>query len=192
MYFPLSQITPNLYTNGNEFILKDSKKPYIGYYWKTSSGTYYTGKTPQNPPFEELIIKESSNNEEKLNSYYNRKDPNSLTYLNIKNESQPGELPTFSPNIPTQEDYNIGEYRRYFCKKTNEIIYLEISEDTYNKLTDKSTQINWQLFQPFNIPWKLTGNKEQVYNVNKNMVELTKMPMFNEYLRNNFTKYYQV
>ena len=85
--------------------------------------------------------------------------------------------------------------RRYFCKKTNEIIYLEVSKDTYDKLVKQDSTILWQLYLPFNLPWQLTGSKEQVYKVNKNIVELTsvkqKLSMLAEYLKMDFTKYYK-
>ena len=55
MYYPLSQITSNLHTNGGEFVIKNTNTPYVGYYWKTSKGQYFTGKTPQDTPTEELI-----------------------------------------------------------------------------------------------------------------------------------------
>ena len=47
MYYPLTQITTNLYTNGEEFMYKNNLAPYSGYYWKTSKNEYFTGKTPQ-------------------------------------------------------------------------------------------------------------------------------------------------
>ena len=34
MYYPKSQITPNLYTNGGEFVYADTKEAYSGYYFK--------------------------------------------------------------------------------------------------------------------------------------------------------------
>jgi hypothetical protein len=46
MYYPKSQIQTNLYTNGEEYIIKGQSSYYIGHYWKTSQGKYYTGKTP--------------------------------------------------------------------------------------------------------------------------------------------------
>ena len=81
----------------------------------------------------------------------------------------------------------------YFCKKSNEILYLEISKDTYNKLISKDSTIAFQYYIPFNIPWQITGTKEQTYKVNKNIVELTmkqqKLPMFDMYLKKDYTKY---
>ena len=47
MYFPKSQIKTNLYTNGNEFIIKGKELSYVGYYFKTSTGKYYVGKAPK-------------------------------------------------------------------------------------------------------------------------------------------------
>ena len=203
MYYTLSQIKTNIYTNGNEFMFLATKQPYRGNYWKTSKNRYYTGKTPQDMPVEEIIpfSDEEKNNllpptvKSNVNSFYNEYDDNSLSYLNLTNPTQPGFLPLYSPTLPTQQDYANGEYRRYFCKKTNEIIYLEVSKDTYDKLVGQDPQILWQLYLPFNLPWQLTGSKEQVYKVNKNIVELTsvkqKLPMLAEYLKMDFTKYYK-
>ena len=201
MYYPLSQISTNLHTNGNEFAYVSTLKSYTGYYWKTSKGKYYTGKTPQDAPNDEIIlfsfegkvnIPQSTT---PSNSFYNQYDDDSLSYLNLTNPSQPGLSPTYSPTFPTQQDYTNGEMRRYFCKKTNEIIYLEVSKDTYDKLVSQDSQILWQLYQPFNLPWQLSGSKEQVFTTNKNIVELTsvrqKLPMLMEYLKMDFTKYYK-
>ena len=55
MYYPQSQITPNLYSNG-ELSYKSNGNAYIGYYFKTSKDQYFTGKSPQDTPNEELII----------------------------------------------------------------------------------------------------------------------------------------
>jgi hypothetical protein len=201
MYYPLSQITPNLYTNGSEFAYVSTNQSYTGYYWKTSDGKYYTGKTPQDIPSEEITLisnssqtsitpLDTSNNF----SYYNT-DGISSEYIGIVSPPPPALVPLYSPTFPTQKDYQVGEFRRHFCKKTNEIIYLEISKDTYDKLIKKDSTILYQLYFPFNIPWKLTGDKSQVFITNKNITELTiqnlKLPMFSEYLKNDFTKYYK-
>lgn len=46
MYYPKSQLTTNLSTNGKEYQLVDTGESYVGSYFKTSDGKYYTGKTP--------------------------------------------------------------------------------------------------------------------------------------------------
>ena len=197
MYYPLSQITSNLYTNGNEFAYLSNNQPYVGYYWKTSKGKYYTGKTPQDTPISELILLSfnEANASQLIDSYYNQDEITPVRYVDLTNPPPAALLPSYSPTFPTQQDYTNGEMRRYFCKKTNEIIYLEISKDTYDKLVDQDPKILYQLYLPFNLPWQLTGSKEQVFTTNKNIVELTsvrqKLPMLMEYLKMDFTKYYK-
>lgn len=198
MYFPLSQISTNLFANEGEFIYLNNKQPYSGNYWKTSTGKYYTGKTPQDTPNQELVL--AANNVNTVtsilsNSYYNQMDDNNEIYIDLINPPSPALPPLYSVNVPTQQDYNIGEYRRYFCKKTNEISYLEINKETYDKLTSQDPTIQYQLYFPFNLPWRIAGNREQVFITNKNITELTSqqlvLPMLSKYLQRDFTKYWK-
>ena len=55
MYYPKSQIKTNLFTNGKEFIRSDNRLPYVGSYWKTSNGGSFSGKTPEDNPYVELL-----------------------------------------------------------------------------------------------------------------------------------------
>jgi hypothetical protein len=218
MYFPLSQITPNLYTNGGEFVIISSQEDYKGYYFKTSSGKYYTGRNSSDLPNIEITLKSSYNetsnqttlayesiivteldgpSEATLNPKYNTNNIDITPYLNIKNinaTSQITLLPTYAPTYPTSQDYEIGEFRRFFCKKTNEIQYIEIDPRQYSLLAFKDSQILWQLYIPFNIPWTISGQIEEAERVNKNIVELTmkqlKLPRFNDYLKNDYLKYF--
>jgi hypothetical protein len=200
MYYPLSQIKVNLYTNGGEYVYLSTKENYIGYYWQTSKQEFFTGKTPQDVPNEKIIpVFEYSSISKGPNVQIsiNQEDVRNSDYIDILNidVNQIILIPTYFPTLPTQQDYTNGEMRRYFCKKTNEIIYLEVSKDTYDKLVGQDSQILWQLYQPFNLPWQLTGSKEQVFTTNKNIVELTsvrqKLSMLAEYLKMDFTKYYK-
>jgi len=234
-YYPKSQIKTNLYTYGtygNDLVIKQTQDPYSGYYYATSDGRYFTGKTPQDGPNIELEISKlkidvSSNPIPDPYNSFSTRDPKTLKEVSdykystedfpipipnspdvplslnkfevekfyIEENSNRLFLPFYSPTIPTQKDYQIGEFRRYFCKKTNEITYLEINKDTYDKLLNQDKSILWQFYTPFNIPWKLTGDIEQVNKINKNMVQLfsvkLKLPKFEDYLGKDYTKYYK-
>jgi hypothetical protein len=209
-YFPLSQIKTNLFTNGYEFSINptDTTNSYKGYYWKTSDGRYYTGRTPQDLPIQELFkisnlelstsqLPTIDNSNSILNITVFDGDPVVDNYLKIKqiNPDTTNYIPYYNPVIPTQQDYQIGQFRRYFVKKTNEIIYIEINKEQFDKILTKDPQILWQLYLPYFVDWQLTGDKQQVAQVNKNMVELTsfrlKLPNFNLYLKEDYTKYYQ-
>jgi|LakMenE01Jun11ns_1017448.scaffolds.fasta_scaffold9844608_2 hypothetical protein len=202
MYYPKSQIKTNLYTNGDEFVYLSNNQPYTGYYYKTSTGQYFTGRTPDDIPSFELIqnlaLAETTINRDKSNYsvIINTDLDNNSTYNNL---ISPPPLvlisPTYNAPVPTQQDYQIGEFRRYFCKKGNEILYLEIDKETYDKLIVKDPQYQFSLWQPFNLPWLLTGTQEQVYKVNRNVTILTsqrlQLPQFGRYLKDDYLKYYK-
>jgi hypothetical protein len=199
-YYPKSQITTDLYTNGGEFVYKNTFDVYVGNYWKNSQDQYFSGKTPQDLPSREISVykdpmNETFNTEDSLFPVFKNNYQTTYDVLKDIDSFQVTYIPTYNPTIPTTNDYQVGECRRYFCKKTNEIVYLEINKDTYDKLISKDPTILYQLYQPFNLPWKLTGNKSDIFIINKNITELTskqqKLPMLSEYLRNDFTKYYK-
>jgi hypothetical protein len=220
MYYPKSQIKTNLYTNGDEYVIELTQTPYTGYYYLTSTGKAFTGKTPDDRPNQELIkvepvIKDEGDLSTTLipstSAIFSNHNPgaidvitsldynSALDYAQLKNinifNPQVQLLPYYNPQQPTQQDYQNGEFRRFFCKKTNEILYIEINKAQYDKLIAKDPQILWQLYLPFNITWQLTGDEQQVARVNKNMVELAmknlKLPKFNLYIKEDYTKYYQ-
>jgi hypothetical protein len=206
-YYPLSQIKTNLYTNGQEFTSTPNipSNSYIGSYWSTSDGKFFTGKTPQDTPNSEIFKIPN-------NDFIISQPPSQITLLDVApSEIQPSLKtyivtkkidPNFSISVPTQnitlptiQDYQIGEFRRYFCKKTNELLYIEIDKSTYDKLVNKDPQIIWQLYTPINLAWQISGNKEKVATTNKNIVLLAmqrqNLSRFDEYLKYDYTKYFQ-
>jgi hypothetical protein len=200
MYYPQSQIKTNLYTNGGEFALTTTKQEYVGYYWTTSSGKTYTGKTPNDINIVELTSLSKTSlpiNAQSSDSvvFYNLDQPNSV-YNNIKNiDTKTLLLPTYYSPIPTSQDYQTGEFQRYFVKKTNELIYTEVSEDTYTKINSHDSTYLWQYYTPFAISWFISGDKLTVAQTNNKIVEVTmqrlKLYKFNEYLGNDYIKFYK-
>jgi len=202
MYYPKSQIKTNLYTEGNEYTLPNGDI-YQGFYYKISTGQYFTGKTPDDRPNVQIFPLVQSFNEPEIR--YNISIPynvdaefdSPLVYEGGTpiDSSKVQIIPTYIPTTPTLQDYQIGEFRRYFCKKENEIVYVEINKTQYDLLIVKSPSILWQLYFPFNLPWQITGTQEQVARTNKNIVDLTSqrlsLPRFGDYLNNNYLKYYR-
>ena len=60
-YYPKSKIITNLYTNGGEYIIIETNQEYTGYYHKTYDGKFFTGKTPNDPPVNEIVKLVDSN-----------------------------------------------------------------------------------------------------------------------------------
>jgi hypothetical protein len=210
MYYPKSQITPNLYTNGGEFVYATTKEAYSGYYFKISTGKYFTGRNQDDRPNVELIVDTfgdttqidpqiDSAQENVTTSNYTTDIPYSVITVDYNNITQnkfqtTTAIPNYNPVLPTPQDYQNGEFRRLFAKKTNEIQYIEIDQDTFDKLLAKDPQILWQLYEPFDLTWYLTGNIEDVARINFNTVELTskrkRLPRLGDYLKFDYIKYY--
>ena len=195
MYYPQSKIKSNQYTNGDEYLRSDTLEPYTGYYWINSRSQAFTGKTPQDKPTVSLILDQGNQNvtdvEDPLDTSVNW-----ITNYNPKiTEQKPGKIPSRFKTIPTQDDYDTGEFQRYFTKKSNQNIYYEISKEDYNSIVGQSSVILWQLYNAISLPWQLTGEKEEVFRINRNIVLLTeqeqRLPGFRRIFRENYLEYYQ-
>lgn len=204
VYIPKNRIQSNLYTAGGEYLLEKDNSEYIGYYYKLYNGKVYTGKNPDDKPnfslipFTPILTREIFGELFPQNYIYISKgDIDVVNYLNIKNISPDSTLnsPQLYLTIPTEQDYKLGEFQRYFCKKNNEFSYLEISKSDYDKLVKKDPTIDFTSWFPFNIPWSLTGDKDKVGQTNKNIVLLQinkdKLYGFDKYLKGDYLKYYK-
>jgi hypothetical protein len=201
-YYPKSQIRTNLYAEPGVLLVESSNIPYVGYYWANSKGEYWSGKTPQDLPNIRLIEVFDPENEEILPSIntFNvsivvNTDPsyNSIKNIVLGSPNNYQAVPSYSPTLPTPQDYQNGEFQRYFCKKTNEIKYIEINKEQFDKLVAQDPQIEFSLYQPFTITWIISGDKDTVAKTNRNIVELAsfrqKLPRLADYLRFDYTKY---
>ena len=220
MYIPKSKIQTNLYTNGGEYILFSTGKNYTGYYYITSTNAAFTGKNPDVKDSETLISVEAFDQspQDYVNKKYaintlgvdaiiqNSKDTNIVTdYLKIKenretgfNVNKPRQIPSYNPVLPTQKDYDLGVFVRYFCKKRSENSYIEIDKDTFNNLIERDSTITFDLYRPFKLPWTLTSpnnDKNEVEQTNAKTVKVIsvreKAPGLDVYLKFDYTKYYQ-
>jgi len=207
MYYPNSQIKTNIYTNGGELVFKVNNENYIGFYWKTSDGKFYTGKNPQDKSIQELILITSLSNPSISNqtseAFEVESQPNlisntdlSLRYNKLNNKLLGDKIipNSFNP-FPTQEEYTLGEFTRYFCKKANEYTYTEINKDNFTKLSTKDNSYLWQLYIPFKFQWTISGEEKTVYNLNKNITQFMmnkfKLNMLNKFLKEDYLKFWK-
>jgi hypothetical protein len=89
----------------------------------------------------------------------------------------------------------LGEFQRYYLKKSNEPQFLEVSKEEYQKFVIRDNSVLYQLYIPFKINWILTGDKEQVYKTNQGIVGKAErdsnLTGFTSYFKNNFTQFYK-
>ena len=96
----------------------------------------------------------------------------------------------------SDRDWETGRMIRYFAKKTNELRYLEISKQTFTDLNSRSTNIAWDLYDPVQIQWIISGfSKQQVNDYNtiivRDIERKKKWNGFSQFLKEDYTKYYK-
>jgi hypothetical protein len=130
MYYPKSEISLVSNTSGTQLLVKSTKKPYIGDYYLTNDGKFFSGKeytstTQELVPIVQKII--------------------------VKNEK---ESYGFHYAMPSEDDYSKGSFTRYTIKRVNsgfETI-LEVDQAEYERATKDP------LYSAVKFFWKITGS----------------------------------
>lgn len=199
MYYPKNQIETNLYSNG-EFVLEYTTNPYTGFYFKTSDGKYFTGKEPNNGPNFSLTLPppevdggDYTGLPTPINTLppdYRFSDSN-INYSILTNQDRK-DIPFFPiPYFPilTKRQITNGELTRFFCKKSNENIYTEVSIFIYNKCSGSS------LYIPITLPWVISGDINLVATTNAKQIIFTekkyRIDGLGAFLRFDYTQFYQ-
>lgn len=202
MYYPKSQIQTNLYSNAELTILTTGQL-YTGDYWGTSDGKFFAGKTPSSPKATIELVKTANSPvpfpqaeppTETESAYYNA-NPAVLKYARLNNidvSSYPN-VPQFIPASPTKEDYLSKEFTRFFCKKINESLFIEISSEDYTKLVEKDDSLLHQFYIPFTLNWVLSGEPSTIARENKSAIEykenIERFYGLGVYLKNNYLQF---
>lgn len=179
-YYPQNRIIANQYTSGGEYQIADNGEEYTGFYYKTFTGQAFTGKNPQVKPSKRLIPKVDGDVHvvpKDLQLGFFTRDAN---YYNDTTKTKgknvvisKNELPYYVKASPSENDYVIGEFVRYFYKKRNNTIFIETTSDDYLNTLKYPTRATYSLYKPFKLSWKLTGDPTDVATTNKNIILLT-------------------
>ena len=221
MYIPKNRIKTNLYTPGDEFMIKDTDQIYSGFYHSLWTGKYFTGKTQNELPKSELIpiapqsgpgtpdLPPALETTNTIALFLNDPDPvvnedqwnqgDIVTYLKLKDQSttddKPREMPYQCYPKPTADDYALGVFTRFFCVKVNEDRCLELTEELYNFLKKENPNYVFELFTIFKIQWTLTGDLEEVIITNRNQALIAQQRLkrrgFSGFLKSDWKKYYK-
>jgi len=210
MYYPKSQITTNLFTNGNEFTIASTGEIYTGPYYVTSNGDAYSNKSPNDKPTQKLSKISVSNTLEnpKLEAASSQFSPSDDDNRNSYYEIQKGGIYSVVPDEPTapsppkplspkptDEEYELGEFTRYFGYKNSTQQTVETNKFNFDSLRDQSSLIQYELFTPISLTWMISGNKEKCAKTNFNLVRLKqtkeKLPGFSKYFEGKYDKYFK-
>ena len=160
-----SEITTDLYTWGEEWQTEDGVE-YKGLYHKYTTGEIYT-----QPIWDELTSK-------KLVEYQTPDIPIIALYKTLhKNTIQTNyKQPNSVLPIVSDTDKLNGYFYRYFIKKNNEDIIIEIDKTQYTEWQDQLIDPN--LYTAIKIQWQITGWRvdAQAYNRNSLISNSKTMP----------------
>ena len=221
MYIPKNRIKTNLYTPGYEFIIRSTGENYKGSYHSIYSGTFYTGKTQNDSNIREIIRFAATAGEGTPDLPQNQsttniialflKDPDPMvnteiwnqgdivTYLQLQGKStiddDPKKMPQQFYPKPTEDDYLLGSFTRYFAVKVNELQYLELDLPTFQKLKKRDVGWVYLMYTIFSIQWTLTGDQEEVARTNKNQILIAEQNLnrlgLNNFLKEDYLKFYK-
>lgn len=190
MYIPKSKIKDNLYTRGNEFILKSNNQNYIGDYVILSNGKYFNKDITQ-----ELLIKEENENGDiEGNSPYSYSNNFSgytlpFRYKNIKSLNLPTQnmiSPEYFLATPNDNDYKNGFLFRYFLIRINTGKIIEVNKEVFELYKNNDPNTLYPLFYKESIKWNLNCSQQtQFDNNNKTIKELE-----NKYKFSNIKTYF--
>jgi hypothetical protein len=157
-YYPSFRIKPNLNATGKEFLLNG--KPYVGKYYETYDGKFFSGANPILGPNEPLSPNVGYPNAPGL-KLTGLSDSTKIAFAS-KTKAETNDVDTTEPTgyqpKPLESDYTKGYFYRYFVKKINERGYVkEISETEYKSIQDGSATYDVSYYQTERIMWKLTG-----------------------------------
>jgi hypothetical protein len=201
MYVPKTKIIPNQYTAGDELIYRKGGGIYQGYYHILANGTVYSGKTPNDGlPVELLFISQNNQKLKQAEPGY-LMSPTSmfkvygfggskLTYDRVRlPQTRQYPFTTLLEPVYTISTAGYPSFIRYFVKRTNNILFIEIDQTQYSKIAGQDNKYNWPAYTPFEITWTTGGySRDRIKEINRNMVLLTeqrlKLTGFSNYITN--------
>tara|TARA_R100000234_G_scaffold3253_1_gene2659 strand:- start:4066 stop:4707 length:642 start_codon:yes stop_codon:yes gene_type:complete len=86
-------------------------------------------------------------------------------YRKIKRDYLDGEYPPIPMKPrPTNSDYSVGSYKRYFVTKNNDRAYIkEIDKKQFDTLQLKGKGLNAALYDGVEVDWRIKGRKNDEY-----------------------------
>ena len=121
------------------------------------------------------------------------------TYTKLKkctSEDYAGKVfPYTVETKPTEQDYKVGEFVRFFAKKVNENTYLEVDKTQYESIVNKDPKYFYEQSTAFSLPWSISGEESQAYQTNKNIVQRRvftfKLFGFDRFIQEDYLKFYK-
>jgi hypothetical protein len=170
IYYTKAQVKEGLVTEGGEWMFTDNVE-YIGQYHTYTTGevfseaTFVDGKSRILIPYVD-VQSINQQNEIGIDTAKNFEYDNIKT-LNVKKSIIP------NPNQiqPTDKDIKRGWMERYFAKKVNDDIILELTKDDYSKVGTPNG-LDSILWEKFSLRWRITGPIDEILQTNQQTIQI--------------------
>ncbi len=179
-------------TSGREYVYPSSGQDYIGPIIITSEGVFAGNDiTNKGPKLNSVNTKPISNTIMNVNT---------ILYNNANREAMLENFENFKPIIPTkvkptEDDYKIGYYVRYFAVKSNDYnTCFEVNKETYNGIFFQNRDYNWALYRVGRLRWAIDGdilkaNQSILTQKEKKFPFISRLfPKLNEFQKVRYTK----
>jgi hypothetical protein len=161
MYLPKSKYRGGLTTPGGEYEIKSNGETYVGPYFETFQGKFFTGNTPTKASIEIVRKVFKTDDNQAINGNLVVGVPN--YYDNIRKNQQEVALkatlpvPVYYPK-PTEKQYLAGFFSRYFLQENQTNRILEVSESVYTSIKKKETKYYYPKYNPIVLTWSLKSS----------------------------------
>jgi hypothetical protein len=171
MYLPKFKYKGDLTTPGKEFRLLDSGEDYVGLYFETHNGRYYTENEPRT----------SSRELQKYNTFVRDFTPNDRfesipfspiveDYDVIRQDVHTFQLKSTYPirthyPVISESDYEKGFTYRYYVRDKNTGTIQEVSSEVYENMEGRTTKYYYPNYLIVKIRWDLsnsTKNRDEI------------------------------
>ena len=143
LYYPVDEITPNLFTQGKEFMTEDNVE-YIGSYHRYITGEIYTES--------KWDVRKSK----RLIKYVETTTKQSFVYDTLKPNMALKYIQPNAHNVTINKtDIRNGYITRYFIKKINNETIIEIDQTQYNSWLQDV--IEKKMHVAISLTWYITG-----------------------------------
>jgi hypothetical protein len=150
IYYSADEIKNNLYTTGSQ-LMTELGTNYIGLYHLYNTGETYSG-AKWNPLTSIKLIQYTAPNE--TMNVYKSLNPINTSFQHVS---------TYKPTISSSDITN-GYIFRYFLKKINEMLFLEVSSNTWRLW--QTNNIDRNLYTGAELQWYIVGNIDDVTDNN--------------------------
>ena len=166
MYLPKFKYKGNLTTPGNEFRYVGTNEDYVGLYFETYNGKYYTEGQPSHlskeiQKYDTFVREFTSNDRFDYTPYPPIVEDYDVIKQDVHNFQLKSTYPvrTYYPKV-SESDYEKGFLMRYYVRDKNTGTIQEVSSEVYESMEGKTTKYYYPKYDILKLRWSLVFSSD--------------------------------